>query len=278
MKLQTKSLLASSAAALVAALATGPVLAGTIANWKVFAADQNAGNTPATSNMNTDSPTIGDGTNGDILDDADGAYVGGRFGTVGTPLSVTLAVGETLTVSGSVTLSGGVGTNLSELRFGVFNAGTDFNSSSTWSDGGFVVRADNGWWNARTNGAFVSTGGDAANITNLSEANETSGTIDYDSPTAAYDWSLSVTRDSLGTVDLSASIAGGDGSFSGTYSVNDVTTDKFTFDALGILFGNQINLAQGDFSGVQYNVVPEPGSLALLGLGGLLVARRRRRA
>ncbi len=204
--------------------------------------------------MDSDSPTIGDGT----ANNADDAWVAGRFGTVATPADVTLAIGETLTVSGSLILTGGLGVD-SNLRFGVFDESGQFASGgTTWSNGGWLLRAganpDDGWHKARTNGAFVSTNPNAAIITPRTNTN-TGGALDGDS-TIAYDWSISVTRDSATTVDLFGSIAGGDNAYNQTYTANDIATSLFTYNAVGLLFGASLDVDQAVLSGVQYTVVP----------------------
>ncbi len=141
----------------------------TIANWK----ELNAGST--NSGMNTDGPTIGDGT----ADNADDAWIAGRFGTVATPASVTLSVGQTLTVSGSLVLTGGDGVE-SNFRFGVFDDGGQFAlDGTTWSNGGWLVRLDDPLYQARTNGSFVSTNSNASTLTTT--ASNTGGAFDGDS-------------------------------------------------------------------------------------------------
>lgn len=243
--------------------------AAPISNWK----ELNAGST--NSGMNTDSPTIGDGT----ADDASDAWVAGRFGTVATPASVTLAVGETLTVSGSVIMTGGTNAE-SNFRFGVFDESGQFASGgTTWANGGWLVRPDDGFYRARTNNAFVSTNPNAVLLSTT--ISDTGGGFIADS-TAAYDWSLSVTRATATTADLFGSLTGGDNAMNETYSVNGVdatasgANSTFTFNAVGLLFGGSMQTDQAEFSNVQNTVVPEPSAALLMSLAGLALLRRRR--
>lgn len=245
-------------------------LAAPISNWK----ELNAGST--NSGMNTNSPTIGDGT----ADDASDAWVAGRFGTVATPASVTLAVGETLTVSGSVVMTGGTNA-ANNFRVGVFDESGQFASGgTTWANGGWIFRAgDNGLYQARTNNVFVSTNPNAVDIPDT--VSNTGGGFTADS-TAAYNWSLSVTRATATTADPFGSLTGGDNSFSETYSINGVdatasgANSTFSFNAVGLLFGGTMQTDQAELSNVQYTVVPESSAALLIGLGGLALLRRRK--
>ena len=250
---------------MVTVFAVGSATAGTIANWQ----EVNAGST--NSGMNTDSPTIGDGS----TDDAKNAFVGGQFGTVGSPESVTLAIGETLTVSGSVVLTGGTNTSSADqFRLAVGDDGGQLalGSLGGWNSGWMYEPTDN-MFQGRTDGAIISAFGNAVSLG--ATQTDTGGAWSADS-TVAYDFLFSITRDSATTVDLFSSVTGGDNAVNFTASVDDQTTSAFTYTAVALLFGNNMNLDQGSLSNVQYNVVPEPGSLALLGAGGLVLMRRRR--
>ena len=44
-----------------------------------------------------------------------------------------------------------------------------------------------------------------------------------------------------------------------------------------MLLGGNLNVDQAEFSNVEYAVVPEPSSVALIGLAGGMLALRRRR-
>ena len=248
--------------------------AAAIANWKEF--NTNAAVVPIT-DANTDSPVFGDGV---TANSAQAAWIGGQFGTTGSPESVTLAVGETLTVSGGLTLTGGTNAN-NQFRFGVFNDGGQFaaDSGSNWTGGwlhsiGNVATSD--LWQGRTNGAFIST---APNAVDLNSVVTRSGAFDGDS-TTPFSFSMTITRDSATTVDVVSLITGGDGGYSEEYVEDDITTGNFTYSAAGLLFGGSSGVEQASFSGVQYEVaaIPEPSSLALFGLGVLGLFGRRNRS
>lgn len=221
--------------------------AGTIANWKQL----NSGSAIPTADLNTDGPTFGDGTGGS----ANSSFIAGQFGTVGSPESVTLAIGETLTVSGNLTLVGGAG---SDYRFGIFNDGGQFalNANDDWT-GGWLHQTNADTYRARTGagGIFVSTGGNAVDL----DADKTaSGTFQPNSPNFPFNWTMSITRDSATTVDIASTISGGAGTGGGTDSrvqtfiVNDQATSLFTYTAAGLLFSGSSSVDEGVFSSVHY--------------------------
>ena len=256
----------------VLAAASGSVQAATIANWNVIYAGTPLDETTVpVSGLTTNSPVFGSGANS--MDDV---AVAGRFGTVGTPESVTLAVGQTLTVTATITLTGGTTSSAGDYRFGVFNDGGQFvaDSELNWAGGWLYAlgtTAQAGLYQARTNGHYMST---STNAVALTAPPTTSGTFNANSPTS-YTWTMSITRDSLTTVDLSTSFVGGPSSYSQTRTRNDVTTSLFTYTSMGVYAGPNANLDVLTIGGAQYTI-PEPSAALLGGLGFLMLLRRRR--
>lgn len=267
MKHHTKPLLALLATVVTQLFPALPAHSAVIANWKML------NGTATNSGMNTDSPTIGNGTS----NNADNVWLAARLGTVATPASVTLAVGESLTVSGSVVLTGGDDLRREGFRVGVFDAVTEFeNGTTTFANGGWLmVPSSNGIFKARTDGAFISNLGNAESLGGTASPNTAAATFDGSS-TTPFTWSFSITRATATTVDLAGAFSGGDGNYS--YAMNNpgVPTTLFTYNVIGILFSNDLNLDQGTFSNVQYSVIPEPSAALLGGLGMLVLLRRRR--
>jgi len=246
--------------------------AATVASWKEF--NTNAAVVPIFG-ANTDSPIFGDGV---TSNSAQAAWIAGQFGTTGSPASVTLAVGDTLTMSGGLILTGG-SNNSGQFRFGVFNDGGQFaaDGGSNWTGGylhGIGTSAGD-LFRARTDGPFISTGGNAMD---LNAVISRTGTFDGDS-TTPFSFSMSITRDSETTLDVVSLITGGDGSYSEQYVEDDIIASNFTFTAAGVLFGGSSEVEEASFLGVQYEVssVPEPSSFLFLGLSILGCGLRRRR-
>ena len=244
-------------AAFTAASMLGSADAAPIDTWNI-ARDSDAGS--VNSGLSTDSPTFGDGSENNI----DKSTFTGEFGE-----TVSLAVGETLTVTYGITLTGGSNDSTS-YRFvvGDYGVTADLTWTGAWN---FIVGQD--LYQGRTNGNIQSTGGNAVA---LGATQASTGSFAGDS-SSSYTLTWSITRDSATTVDLEASLVGGNGSLDQTYTKLDQTTSLFDYNGVGISFGGDSNMDQAVIANASFTVVPEPGSLALIGLGGLCLNKRRRR-
>ena len=100
-------------------------------------------------------------------------------------------------------------------------------------------------------------------------------------PNTSYTGSITLTRDGSGGIDLTGTIGGS------TYTVNDPAPDTYEFGFLGFhansnQFGSSNSAGNPDngldFTNVtvEFNSIPEPSSMGLLLLGGILGMRRRR--
>ena len=255
--------------------------AASIANWQVMSF--NAGTASSTSGLNTDSPVFGDAT----AEDMDGVGVASLFGTTASPQSVTLNVGQTLTVSASVTFIGGLTTGSQTYRFAVLNDNGKFDVPSTDAWGGGWLHVVNTvtttgtgeLWQANTDKNYMSTtttGGNATNVVDLNAGKVFSGgALDANSATS-YLWTMTITRDSETTVDLVSSFVGGPNGYSETYTASDITTSLFTYNSVGMQTTALGDLDQLSISGAQFSVIPEPSAALLGGLGLLALLRRRR--
>jgi len=222
-----------------------------VANWKEF--NPNELIVPIMG-ADTDSPTFGDGV---TQNSSQMAWVAGLFGTVEAPTSVTLEVGETLTVTGSVNFTGGSNNN-NQFRFGIFNDSGKFalDDGSNWLGGwlhsiGSAATSD--LWVGRTDGPFISTAGNAISLNSVKIR---TGTFVGDS-LEPFSFSMSITRDSATTIDIVSLIVGGDGDLSEEFVREDIETTQFTYTSHAWLFGGSSAVEKVAFSGVEYAVTKD---------------------
>ena len=107
---------------ILATLLTGEAVAVPVLDWFPIAANTGGATTKPSSNLNTDSPVLGDGT-------ASSAAQVALWADITDPLDaaadVSLANGQRITLSGSATFTGIV-SSMEQFRFGLFNDNSAF--------------------------------------------------------------------------------------------------------------------------------------------------------
>jgi hypothetical protein len=239
----------------LAALMSSMAGATPVANWT-----ERTGDTPV-SGLDTASPTLGDGT----PDSADAMTIHATMPTV------TLAnVGEKVTLSGSVTLSGIVGL-VSQFRWGLY----DVNGSS--NDTGWLgYMGNNGHGtnkaklqeraNPNTVWYMSSTGGANVDIALSASAPGTAFTAD------TYNFLLTLERTAGGVRIDSSIIRSSDSQQFGLISFEDDTPETYSFNRAGFLIGDGLNADQAQFSNIDVSFTepagPAPRITSFVGLGG----------
>lgn len=212
--------------------------------------------------------------------------------------ATTLAVGETMILSFDARFtSSSVGSNGAGFRFGLYNTnGGTAGTGSSGNDFGYIVRAAANSGNVSAPTLAKEVGGGAAILGGddfLTLAKYSTTTSGLSTTSRAY--SLSITRDTATSTLITFSIGGTSystasegGSFdngnrtklasqSATVEPANGGAAYFTFDEIIIGTGNSSsNTFEVDNVKVEV-VVPEPGSIAALGLLGLALGRRQRR-
>lgn len=126
------------------------------------------------------------------------------------------------------------------------------------------------------NGAMLSSSGDWQGLAN----GATTGNTGYASDTQ-YTYTMSITRTAAGELDIVSTMAGGslDNDGIATVSFTDATPNggSYSFDTFTLRPSSSTNTAaQFDTSLLRVEFVPEPSSLALIGVAGLAALRRSR--
>lgn len=194
--------------------------------------------------------------------------------------SLTLSTGETAVLAFDIRL---IATTASNLRFGLYNsrgtAITADNNTNNFASGTSTVDNDTGFWalvpvnNAAANAELNRDNGTDSVLggTGQSRFALVAGAGNVANTTAVH-FEFRVTRTS-DTEALVQVVKDGVTVLSAT-STGVPNTGYFTFDEIAIQSGNAAN----DFYLDNVTLVPEPASLGLLGLGGLVMAGRRHSA
>jgi hypothetical protein len=193
--------------------------------------------------------------------------------------AVTLnTVGDAIQLTGAVTINGDIAAS-QQFRWGLF----DGDNPVTAGDGeGYV-----GVWAAignspTTNGLALADGTasipfSSAAATQIAQATRTGafGTIPANTPIV---FELLIQRVSATEIEVSASAIAGAHNFTWAATTASASPSNFTYDSVSFLLGGELNASQAAFSDVQVKYVPEPASLALIALGGVMALGRRRDA
>lgn len=208
-----------------------------------------------TSNLNTANPIFGTGTANSVT----GSEVYANIG------SHSLAIGDTLTFSGSVTMTGNQSSANNQFRIGLMY------SNGSVNDTGML-----GYWfgnsEASTVGTLRERNSPATAVDMMSTADTsapsfaTAGAVNFIS-IGTYAFSLSYQRASATSLAITWTLSNG-----GTYVLSKTFTDTtvvsgFTFDTVA-LFAGTVNATKYSYADVSYTVVPEPQTWGMLGFAG----------
>ena len=226
--------------------------------------------TPNITAMGAGFVTVGDGT----PNSADGRRVAGEFSPI------TLANdGDSIILTATVQTIGGTA-NDNQFRFGLLDSnGSISPTNQGWL--GYNHRAgspiDGSVWemNAGNTGGYHQSSAQTQIATSTN-----TGLIAFDDGT--YDLTMTLTRNGTG-MDITTTITeqpGGSGYSQSLIGFSDATSNTFTFDRLMFQMGGSLDLDQGVYTNVDvsFQAVPEPSISTMLGLSGLALALRRRRA
>lgn len=225
--------------ALLVALPVGVLSATPVTNW--VATNGDTAFTAGTAA--TDSP---------VTTDADAETIVGSF-----PL-VTLAIGQSLQLTGSVTITGGAGTLPgNQLRWGLFDSP---GVPATGAGAGYIgvwATASNGVANLnRANGSTTNPFSGSATTLISSATDPDGGTSDYNE---ALSFSLTVTRLNETQIRTTASLSdGNDLLVEWPETDSPASPSSFSYDAVGILLGGTLNASSAAFSNVTVQGVVPP--------------------
>ncbi len=231
---------------------------------------------------NTDDPVFGT-----TAETTDGARLIGYF----APQTLT-NVGDSITLSYDVSFTAGTIVSSSDnFRYALYDrqgAAQEATNSNLNVNGTSNTQPFRGYWYgvdtnpeaAGAQGTIRERSGTVANSDPFANATATqigspTGVVTFASG-QTYTGTMTLTLSNVNEITLSGSFTGNAGS--NLFSLVDSSPITTTYSVVGFLNGGGINADQVTFSNVDvtFTAVPEPASLALLGLGGLACLRRRR--
>ena len=200
-----------------------------------------------------------------------------------------LAAGDTISITGSMTLSNSINFN-DRVVLGISGDGNTFPSNPFVTNSNFALYAESSVANAATAPFTIATDGNVLASGTHGSAADADNRVDYainitfpanfedggTSGSYAYAFELGLDFDSDGTFDDIQN---------GIFLVDSGTQakDRFRFGFGAIQSGNRptaenlTNSFTFEISDAPVTIIPEPGSLTLAGIGcGLLLARRRK--
>ena len=203
------------------------------------------------------------------------------YGVGGTPEAVTLNAGDTLTMSVSYQVS--IGSNASTPRLGLVsdvnptNGNVLVGGSSAATLGGLVQFGASKAATVRSNdaGSVVNIQTDVADREAFTDGLWYTINLTIFKSVTADEFDVSVSIDEL-NADGTAVTTAGLVSASGTVTNAAIYADTTLFAGFHVSFAGSGNTHGSEFDNFNLAIVPEPTSLALVGLGGLCLLRRRR--
>ncbi|MEN8871620.1 MAG: hypothetical protein ABF380_12320 [Akkermansiaceae bacterium] len=191
-------------------------------------------------------------TNSPITTDADAETIVGSFP------AVTLTVGQTIQLSGSVTITSGGGTLPgNQFRWGIFNSpgipatGSGSNYVGVWTT------ATNGTANlVIANGSTTNPFSGSASTTISSASDSDGGNSDFNE---ALTFTLSITRIDATQIQTTASLTdGGDLLVEWPETLSPASPASFTYNAVGFLLGGTLDASSAAYSNVTVTGLTPP--------------------
>lgn len=207
-------------------------------------------------------------TDSPVTTRADGDQIAANFD------AVTLAVGQSITLTGSVTIDASFSTP-QQFRWGLFDGDNPVTAAD--AEGYIGVWATVGGGDNNLARAHGPSPFGTSTASFIGSPVSGSGNLKANSPIT---FTLAIERINATEISISAlATATNTNNAAVVFDWGSRTTQAspatFTYNSVAFLLGGAINGDQAIFSNIDVTFVPEPTSLALLGLGGLVMLTRR---